>query len=69
MPGGITGTSGRTVRFDRGDNRGTPPRGGDFGHGHHKGRCTDGEYATGIARTGRIGSSRTPDALHCHELD
>ncbi|MER6622827.1 cellulase family glycosylhydrolase [Streptomyces sp. NPDC000931] len=69
VPGGITGTSGRTVWFDRSDNRGTLPKGGDFGHGHYKGQCADGEYAAGIAYTGRIGSSRTPDALYCRELD
>ncbi|MDT0403372.1 glycoside hydrolase family 5 protein [Streptomyces edwardsiae] len=67
-PGGITGTGGRTVWFDRGDNRGGTPRGGDFAHGHYKGQCADGEYAAGIAYTGRIGSSRTPDALYCRPL-
>ncbi|MGW9401820.1 glycoside hydrolase family 5 protein [Streptomyces sp. NPDC055642] len=67
-PGGITGTSGRTVWFDRSDNRGTHPRGGDFARGHYKGQCADDEYAAGIAYTGRIGSSRTPDALYCRDL-
>ncbi|MET8216111.1 cellulase family glycosylhydrolase [Streptomyces hirsutus] len=67
-PGAITGTSGRTVWFDRGDNRGPSPQGGDFAHGHYKGQCAADEYAAGIAYTGRLGSSRTPDALHCRKL-
>lgn len=67
-PGGITGTSGRTVWFGRSDNRDTLPEGGDFAHGHYKGRCADGGYAADIAWTGRIGSSRPPDALYCREL-
>ncbi|MBB5128761.1 hypothetical protein FHS32_005538 [Streptomyces albaduncus] len=67
--GGTTATSGRTVWFDRSDNRGALPKGGDFAHGHHKGQCADDEYAAGIAYTGRIGSSRTPDALYCRPLD
>ncbi|MFI2378604.1 glycoside hydrolase family 5 protein [Streptomyces sp. NPDC018964] len=68
VPGGITGTGGRTVWFDRSDNRGPLPEGGDFAHGRYKGQCADGEYAAGIAYTGRIGSSRTPDALYCRTL-
>ncbi|GHH94147.1 glycoside hydrolase family 5 protein [Streptomyces capillispiralis] len=67
-PGGITGTSGRTVWFDRSDNRGAGPKGGDFAHGHYKGQCADDEYAAGIAYTGRIGSRGTPDALYCRTL-
>ncbi|MFC5957395.1 glycoside hydrolase family 5 protein [Streptomyces pratens] len=67
-PGAITGTSGRTVWFDRGDNRGPSPKGGDFAHGRYKGQCAADEYAAGIAYTGRLGSSRTPDALHCRKL-
>ncbi|UUU27890.1 glycoside hydrolase family 5 protein [Streptomyces sp. DSM 40750] len=67
-PGSIAGTSGRTVWFDRGDNRGPAPRGGDFAQGHYKGQCADDEYAAGIAYTARVGSSRTPDALYCRQL-
>ncbi|MBG0857507.1 cellulase family glycosylhydrolase [Streptomyces spinoverrucosus] len=67
-PAGELGTSGRTVWFDRGDNRGTAPKGGDFAVGHYKGQCADDEYAAGIAYTGRVGSSRTPDALYCRKL-
>ncbi|MFI8089383.1 glycoside hydrolase family 5 protein [Streptomyces sp. NPDC086080] len=67
-PGEVAGTSGRTVWFDRSDNRGTDPKGGDFAQGHYKGQCADDEYAAGIAFTGRIGSFRTPDALYCRTL-
>ncbi|GAA4059582.1 hypothetical protein GCM10022233_35780 [Streptomyces shaanxiensis] len=28
----------------------------------------DDEYAAGVAYTGRVGSSRTPDALYCRKL-
>ncbi|WP_030436989.1 glycoside hydrolase family 5 protein [Actinoplanes subtropicus] len=57
--------AGRTVWFDRGDNRPSGNPGGDFATGNYKGQCAPGEYAAGIAYTGRIGSSRTPDALYC----
>lgn len=62
------GGNGRTVWFDRGDNRGPAPGGGDFAHGHYKGQCADGEYLAGVAYTGRLGSWRTPDALYCRAL-
>ncbi|MFI7501623.1 glycoside hydrolase family 5 protein [Streptomyces sp. NPDC049687] len=62
------GTTGRTVWFDRGDNRPTAAKGGDFAYGRYKGQCADREYAAGIAYTGRVGSSRTPDALYCRTL-
>ncbi|EGX54579.1 glycosyl hydrolase [Streptomyces zinciresistens K42] len=67
-PAGRLGTQGRTVWFDRGDNRGPDPKGGDFAYGRYKGQCADDEYAAGIAWTGRVGSSRTPDALYCRKL-
>ncbi len=57
--------AGRTVWFDRGDNRPSGDPGGDFASGHYKGQCTAGEYVAGVAYTGRIGSRRTPDALLC----
>ncbi|MEU9733757.1 cellulase family glycosylhydrolase [Streptomyces sp. NPDC048002] len=66
--GPVSATSGRTVWFDRGDNRGTAPKGGDFAYGRYKGQCAADEYAAGIAYTGRIGSGRTPDALYCRGL-
>ncbi|MFI9615161.1 glycoside hydrolase family 5 protein [Streptomyces sp. NPDC052023] len=67
-PAGEPGGAGRTVWFDRGDNRGPAPKGGDFAVGRYKGQCADDEYAAGIAYTGRLGSSRTPDALYCRKL-
>jgi hypothetical protein len=65
---GRLGSGGRTVWFDRGDNRGPAPKGGDFASGNYKGQCADDEYAAGVAYTGRLGSSRTPDALYCRKL-
>jgi endoglucanase len=67
-PAGKLGTAGRTVWFDRGDDRGQDPKGGDFASGHYKGQCAADEYAAGIAYTGRTGSARTPDALYCRKL-
>ncbi|MEU6224437.1 cellulase family glycosylhydrolase [Streptomyces sp. NPDC047042] len=67
-PAGRLGGVGRTVWFDRGDNRGAAPKGGDFASGRYKGQCADDEYAAGIAYTGRVGSARTPDALYCRKL-
>ncbi|MFK0248404.1 glycoside hydrolase family 5 protein [Amycolatopsis azurea] len=59
------GRTGRTVWFDRGDNRPSGSPGGDFASGHYKGQCAPGEYVAGVAYTGRVGSNRTPDALLC----
>ncbi|MEO6086480.1 MAG: cellulase family glycosylhydrolase [Umezawaea sp.] len=59
------GRNGRTVWFDRQDNRPSGGPGGDFASGAYKGQCAADEYVAGIAYTGRIGSSRTPDALLC----
>ncbi|WP_436535333.1 glycoside hydrolase family 5 protein [Actinoplanes sp. HUAS TT8] len=61
----VSADPGRTVWFDRGDNRPAGNPGGDFASGNYKGQCSDDEYVAGIAWTGRIGSSRTPDALLC----
>ncbi|MGP3980347.1 glycoside hydrolase family 5 protein [Streptomyces sp. KR80] len=66
--GQALGTSGGTVWFDRGDNRPPDAKGGDFAQGHYKGQCGDDEYAAGIAYTGRVGSSKSPDALLCRKL-
>jgi hypothetical protein len=57
------GRNGRTVWFDRGDNRSSG--GGDFAYGNYKGQCATNEYIAGVAYTGRFGSSRTPDAILC----
>ncbi|MEV6208039.1 cellulase family glycosylhydrolase [Kitasatospora sp. NPDC051914] len=62
------GTAGRTVWFDRGDNRPAGNPGGEYAYGAYKGQCSPGEYAAGIAFTTRIGSSGTPDALLCRPL-
>lgn len=59
------GKNGRTVWFDRSDNRPGGDKGGDFAYGHDKGQCDDHEYVAGIAFTGRFGSLKTPDALFC----
>ncbi|MFB9909184.1 glycoside hydrolase family 5 protein [Allokutzneria oryzae] len=64
------GTGGRTVWFDRGDNRPAGARGGDFAHGRFKGQCAETEYVGGVAWTGRVvGRARTPDALYCVALN
>ncbi|WP_240649185.1 cellulase family glycosylhydrolase [Streptomyces sp. Z26] len=67
-PGKLGGGGGRTVWFDRGDDRGDSPKGGEFASGHLKGQCADDEYVAGVAYTGRVGSARTPDALYCRPL-
>ncbi|MGW2934009.1 glycoside hydrolase family 5 protein [Streptomyces sp. NPDC001156] len=60
--------TGRTVWFDRSDNRPADTAGGDFAYGDYKGQCTDDEYAAGIAFTTRVGSSAGPAALLCRKL-
>jgi endoglucanase len=66
--GAAASDSGRTVWFDRGDSRPAGGPGGDFASGHYKGQCADDEYVAGVAWTGRLFSSRTPDALFCRRL-
>ncbi|MEV7416771.1 cellulase family glycosylhydrolase [Streptomyces sp. NPDC089919] len=58
-------TQGRTVWFDRGDNRPAGGPGGEFGYGNYKGQCATNEYAAGIAFTGAWAKGKTPDALLC----
>ncbi|GGX98049.1 hypothetical protein GCM10010510_49510 [Streptomyces anandii JCM 4720] len=60
--------AGRTVWFDRSDNRPAGAGGGDFAYGDYKGQCADDEYAAGIAYTTRVGSPRGPAALLCRHL-
>ncbi|WP_372482418.1 glycoside hydrolase family 5 protein [Streptomyces bambusae] len=62
------GTAGRTVWFDRGDNRPAGSPGADFAYGHYKGQCGTDEYAAGVAFTTRVGSRGLPDALLCRRL-
>ncbi|MFI8961686.1 glycoside hydrolase family 5 protein [Streptomyces sp. NPDC053493] len=61
-------TAGRTVWFDRGDNRPAGAPGGEFALGNYKGQCATGEYAAGIAFTGAWAKGKTPDALLCRTL-
>ncbi|WP_369362510.1 glycoside hydrolase family 5 protein [Streptomyces sp. CG4] len=60
--------AGRTVWFDRSDNRPSGAAGGDFAYGDYKGQCGDDEYAAGIAYTTRAGSRPGPAALLCRRL-
>ncbi|MET7684628.1 cellulase family glycosylhydrolase [Streptomyces sp. NPDC005423] len=59
------GGTGRTVWFDRSDNRPADNAGGEFASGAYKGQCAADEYAAGIAFTTRLGSSPGPAALLC----
>ncbi|MFF4535209.1 glycoside hydrolase family 5 protein [Streptomyces aureus] len=61
--------AGRTVWFDRSDNRPAGASGGDFAYGDYKGQCADDEYAAGIAFTTRIGAAQGPAALLCRKLN
>ncbi|MEU8620561.1 cellulase family glycosylhydrolase [Streptomyces sp. NPDC048623] len=63
--------TGRTLWFDRGDNRPAGPDGapgGEFAEGNYKGQCATGEYIAGIAFTGAWLKGKTPDALLCRTL-
>jgi endoglucanase len=61
---GAVKAGGRTVWFDRGDNRPTGPNGGDFAYGNDKGQCADS-----VAYTSRVFSpGKEPDALLCRPL-
>ncbi|MEU9002172.1 cellulase family glycosylhydrolase [Streptomyces sp. NPDC048551] len=59
---------GRTVWFDRGDNRPAAAGGGDFATGSYKGQCAASEYAAGIAFTTRVAARPGPAALLCRPL-
>ncbi|GAA3825631.1 glycoside hydrolase family 5 protein [Streptomyces chiangmaiensis] len=61
------GGTGRTVWFDRSDNRPADADGGDYAYGDFKGQCADDEYAAGIAFTTRLGSTTGPAALLCRK--
>ncbi|MFJ8608474.1 glycoside hydrolase family 5 protein [Streptomyces sp. NPDC093675] len=62
------GGTGRTVWFDRSDNRPAEADGGDYAYGDYKGQCADNEYAAGIAFTTRLGSTAGPAAVLCRTL-
>ncbi|KAJ6632106.1 cellulase [Mycena sp. CBHHK59/15] len=57
------GTTGRTVWFDQGDNRGDTT--GDWASGQYKGSCDEDEYVGGIAFTTRLFNNGAPAALLC----
>ncbi|WP_327130921.1 glycoside hydrolase family 5 protein [Streptomyces sp. NBC_01343] len=59
---------GRTLWFDRGDNRPPGAPGGEFAYGDYKGQCLPTEYAAGIAFTTRAASRPGPAALLCRPL-
>jgi hypothetical protein len=64
--GAPPGNGGRTVWFDRSDNRPADGDGGDFATGDHKGQCADNEYLVGVAYRSWIWSpGKEPDALLC----
>ncbi|MER5731988.1 cellulase family glycosylhydrolase [Streptomyces sp. NPDC002138] len=66
VPGrGALAGAGRTVWFDRGDNRPPGAPGGEFAYGGYKGQCLPTEYAAGIAFTTRAGSRPSAAALLC----
>ncbi|MDK9494830.1 cellulase family glycosylhydrolase [Streptomyces katrae] len=64
----LPAAAGRTLWFDRGDNRPPDAGGGDFARGHYKGQCAPAEYAAGIAFTTRAASRPSPAALLCRPL-
>ncbi|MBK3628139.1 glycoside hydrolase family 5 protein [Streptomyces asoensis] len=66
--GSALGRSGRTVWFDRSDNRPADDNGGDFAQGRYKGQCAADEYAAGIAFTTRFAAAPGPAALLCVAL-
>ncbi|MBL1093936.1 MULTISPECIES: glycoside hydrolase family 5 protein [Streptomyces] len=61
-------TDGRTVWFDRSDDRPAGDPGGEFAQGTYKGQCRTDEFAAGIAFTHAWAKSGTPDALLCRKL-
>ncbi|MGE7383924.1 glycoside hydrolase family 5 protein [Streptomyces sp. NPDC004126] len=64
----LPAAAGRTLWFDRGDNRPPGAGGGDYARGHYKGQCAPTEYAAGIAFTTRAASRPSPAALLCRPL-
>ncbi|WP_328972299.1 glycoside hydrolase family 5 protein [Streptomyces sp. NBC_00239] len=66
--GRTLGTNGRTLWFDRGDNRPAGGPGGEFAYGNYKGQCAIDEYAAGVAFTGAWAKGKRPDALLCRKF-
>ncbi|KAG8816414.1 hypothetical protein FRC17_000339 [Serendipita sp. 399] len=63
-PGGLGG-NGRTVWFDKGDNRADGSLGGEFALSDYKGQCSTNEYVAGIAYTLRGLNAGWPAAIYC----
>ncbi|MFJ9443211.1 hypothetical protein ACIRRH_15275 [Kitasatospora sp. NPDC101235] len=64
------GASTRTLWFDKGDNRPTAAKGGDFSYGFAKGQCADDEVVAGMAYSQpwwQLWAAR-PYALLCQKL-
>ncbi|MGW6422646.1 glycoside hydrolase family 5 protein [Nocardia sp. NPDC055053] len=60
--------AGRTLWFDRGDNRPASGEGGDWAEGYYKGQCNADEYVAGIAFSGANRRGNRPQALYCRTL-
>lgn len=60
--------AGRTLWFDRGDNRPAGAPGGEFALGDYKGQCRSDEYAAGVAHSGAWARGNKPAALLCRAL-
>jgi hypothetical protein len=60
--------AGRTLWFDRGDNRPAGAPGGEFSLGTYKGQCGSDEYAAGVAHSGAWARGNKPAALLCRTL-
>jgi endoglucanase len=60
-------TSGRTLWFDKGDNRADGTLGGDWANGTYKGQCGHDEYLAGIAFTTSFLNSGNPAAILCRK--
>ncbi|MEU3985129.1 cellulase family glycosylhydrolase [Streptomyces sp. NPDC026672] len=62
------GAGGRTVWFDRSDNRPADNAGDDFAYGRYKGQCAADEYLAGTAFTTRLATPQGPAAVLCTRL-
>ncbi|KAG8772798.1 hypothetical protein FRC16_005553, partial [Serendipita sp. 398] len=65
--GGLGG-NGRTIWFDKGDNRADGNLGGEFALSDYKGQCRTNEYVAGIAYTLRGLNSGWPAAIYCKSV-
>ncbi|MFE3105494.1 glycoside hydrolase family 5 protein [Nocardia tengchongensis] len=60
--------AGRTLWFDKGDNRPSSGEGGDWANSYYKGQCNANEYVAGIAFSGNNNRGNRPQALYCRTL-